>query len=144
MKIGIRFLRETAKRPERMSEHSAGYDIYADIIEDIYLHPMQRIVIPTGFAISLPTNCEAQIRPRSGLAVEHGITVLNSPGTIDSDYRGEVKVILINLSEEVFVIKNGMRIAQMVLSQHESVHFEIVDELDETKRGTCGFGSTAV
>ena len=144
MRIDIKLLRETAKVPERMTEYSAGYDVYSDLEDDIYLEPMERALIPTGFVIALPKGYEAQIRPRSGLAIKNGITVLNSPGTIDSDYRGEVKIILINLSNEGFFIKHGMRIAQMIVSKHETVTFDVVEEIDETERGEGGFGSSEV
>jgi len=110
--------------------------------DEIALEPMQRAAIPTGIAISLPKGYEAQIRPRSGLAVKHGITVLNSPGTIDSDYRGEIKVILVNLSNETFVIQNKMRIAQMIIAKHECVDFAEQETLDVSERGSDGFGST--
>ncbi|MCL2065557.1 MAG: dUTP diphosphatase [Candidatus Cloacimonetes bacterium] len=144
LRVDIHFLSKTAKKPEKMSNFAAGYDIYADIDEDIELKPMARTLIPTGFALSLPKNLEAQIRARSGLAINHGITVLNSPGTIDSDYRGEVKVILINLSDKDFTIQKNMRIAQMILTQHESVDFVEVQLLDQTERGEGGFGHTSL
>ena len=141
-KINIKLLTKTAKVPIRMSGASAGYDIYSDNTDDIILHPMQRVLISSGFVISLPIGFEAQIRPRSGLALKHGITVLNSPGTIDSDYRGEVKVIIINLSNTDFTISHGTRIAQMIISKHEVVDFNLVEEIDETVRGSGGFGHT--
>ena len=142
LKIEIKFISKTGKKPERMSEYASGYDIYADVEKDIVLKPLERALIPTGFAISLPKPFEAQIRPRSGLALKDGITVLNSPGTIDSDYRGEVKVILINLSNKDFTVKRDMRIAQMVISKHEDVIFETVEFLDKTDREQGGFGHT--
>ena len=140
--VKIKLITKTAKMPEKMSDFSAGYDIYSDNESDINLKPMQRVLIPSGFCIALPIGFEAQIRPRSGLAINNGITVLNAPGTIDSDYRGEVKIILINLSDCDFTIKPIMRIAQMIICKHENVNFEIVDDIDETKRGCGGFGHT--
>ena len=121
---------------------SAGMDLRANLSEPIILQPMQRALIPTGLYIELPAGTEAQIRPRSGLAFKHGITVLNSPGTIDADYRGEIKVLLINLSQEPFEIKDTERIAQMVVSKHETVEWQLVETLNETKRGEGGFGHT--
>ena len=121
---------------------SAGMDLKADISEKIAIKPLQRVMVPTGLFIALPEGYEAQVRPRSGLAAKHGITVLNTPGTIDADYRGEIKVILVNLSEEAFDIEPGERIAQMVIAKHERVEWKEVDELDETQRGAGGFGST--
>lgn len=121
---------------------SAGMDLRASLTESIILQPMQRALIPTGLYIELPAGTEAQIRPRSGLAFKHGITVLNSPGTIDADYRGEIKVLLINLSQEPFEIKDSERIAQMIISKHETVEWQLVETLNETKRGEGGFGHT--
>lgn len=121
---------------------SAGMDLRASLTESIILQPMQRALIPTGLYIELPAGTEAQIRPRSGLAFKHGITVLNSPGTIDADYRGEIKVLLINLSQEAFEIKDSERIAQMIISKHETVEWQLVETLNETKRGEGGFGHT--
>jgi dUTP pyrophosphatase len=128
--------------PEYTTERSAGMDLRANIESSIILKPLERILIPTGLFLELPVGFEAQIRPRSGLAIKRGITVLNSPGTIDADYRGEVCVILVNLSNEDFVIENGERICQMIISRHENVVWEEVVELEETKRGTGGFGHT--
>lgn len=119
---------------------SAGMDLRANLDAPIVLEPMQRCLVPTGLFIALPEGTEAQVRPRSGLALKKGITVLNSPGTIDADYRGEICVILINLSTEAFVINDGERIAQMVVARHEVVDWESVELLDETERGTGGFG----
>lgn len=119
---------------------SAGMDLRANLDAPILLEPMQRCLVPTGLFIALPQGTEAQVRPRSGLALKKGITVLNAPGTIDADYRGEVCVILINLSSETFVIQDGERIAQMVVARHEQVVWEQVDMLDETERGVGGFG----
>lgn len=121
---------------------SAGMDLYANIDEQIVLKPMQRALVKTGLFMALPDNYEAQVRPRSGLAYKKGITVLNSPGTIDADYRGEIGVILINLSEEEFVVNDGERIAQMVIAPYTKVKWESVKELSETDRGAGGFGST--
>ena len=121
---------------------SAGMDLRANLENEIILKPLARAMVPTGLFIELPVGFEAQVRPRSGLAVKSGITVLNTPGTIDADYRGEIKVILVNLSTEDFVIKNGERIAQMIISKHEKAEWEDVDVLLETKRGAGGFGHT--
>ncbi len=121
---------------------SAGMDLRAELNSPIELKPMQRILVPTGLFISLPPKHEAQIRPRSGLAFKNGVTVLNSPGTIDADYRGEIKVLLINLSNETFIIDDGERIAQMVIAKHETAEWNVVDKLEETIRGEGGFGST--
>ena len=122
--------------------HSAGMDLRANIDETLILQPHERVLVPTGLFIALPEGYEAQIRPRSGLAAKHGITVLNSPGTIDADYRGEIKVLLINHSEEPFEIKDSERIAQMVIAAYTRVEWEETDELDETTRGAGGFGHT--
>ncbi len=121
---------------------SAGVDLRANLEAPVVLQPLHRMLIPTGLYIALPPGYEAQSRPRSGLAIKHGITVLNSPGTIDADYRGELKVILVNLSDQPFEIAPGERIAQMVIARHEQVEWEPVDALDETERGAGGFGST--
>lgn len=123
---------------------SAGMDVRANIEEPITLAPLQRVLVPTGLYIDLPEGYECQARPRSGLAVKHGITVLNSPGTIDADYRGELKTLLVNLSDMPFVIEPGERIAQLVVAKHEHVEWEEVEVLDETERGEGGFGSTGV
>jgi dUTP pyrophosphatase len=128
--------------PRYMSEGASGMDLCAHIPEPVILKPMERRLIPCGFSMELPEGVEAQIRPRSGLAVRHGITCLNSPGTIDHDYRGEVKVILINLGQEPFEIKPGDRVAQMVVQRVERAQLESVEELRETGRGAGGFGST--
>lgn len=122
--------------------HSAGMDLRAELKESVLIKPLERSVMPTGLFIELPEGYEAQVRPRSGLSAKKGITVLNSPGTIDADYRGEIKVILVNLSNEDFVIENGDRIAQMVIAKHERVDWEQTAELFETTRGAGGFGST--
>ena len=119
-------------------------DLRANIDESIVLHPMERRLVPTGLHIALPQGFEAQIRPRSGLALKHGITVLNTPGTIDADYRGELMVLLINFSDTDFVINDGERIAQMVVARHEQIEFQLVEELDDTERGAGGYGHTGV
>jgi dUTP pyrophosphatase len=128
--------------PFYATERSAGMDIKANIETPIALQPLQRAMVPTGLYIALPEGTEAQIRPRSGLAAKHGITVLNTPGTIDADYRGEIKVILVNLSNEEFTINPGERIAQMVVARHEQVEWELAEELSDSERGAGGFGST--
>lgn len=128
--------------PAYATQLSAGMDIRANLSDSISLAPMQRCLVPTGLYIALPQGFEAQIRPRSGLAIKKGVTVLNSPGTIDADYRGEVCVILVNLSTETFVIEDGERIAQMVIARHEQVQWMEVEVLDETQRGVGGFGHT--
>ena len=130
--------------PAYATELSAGMDLRANIDESITLNPMERRIIPTGLYMALPPGYEAQVRPRSGLAFKHGITVLNSPGTIDADYRGEIGVLLVNLSNEPFVITEGERIAQMGIARHEQGQFEVVDELDQTERGEGGYGHTGV
>lgn len=128
--------------PAYATESSAGMDLRADIAEPLEIKPLQRAMVPTGIFIALPEGTEAQVRPRSGLAAKYGVTVLNSPGTIDADYRGEVKVILVNLSDTVFIVNPGDRIAQMVIARYEKVEWEACDSLDETSRGEGGFGST--
>ena len=130
--------------PKRMSEHAAGYDLAAAIDAPITLAPGERKLIPCGFAMALPPGFEAQIRPRSGLALRHGITCLNSPGTIDADYRGEVQVLLANLGESAFAIEPAMRIAQMVVAELPTTRIEVVSTLSSTTRGEGGFGSTGV
>lgn len=130
--------------PAYATPQSAGMDLRANIEAPITLRPMERQLIPTGLHIALPEGYEAQVRPRSGLALKRGITVLNSPGTIDADYRGEVGVLLINLSQEDFVINDGERIAQMVIARHEQADFVVVEELDQTERGEGGYGHTGV
>ena len=123
---------------------SAGMDLRANILEQITLKPLERTIVKTGLFIELPIGIEAQVRPRSGLAAKKGITVLNAPGTVDADYRGEIGVILVNLSNDDFVIKNGERIAQLVIAKHERAEWEQVESLSETSRGKGGFGSTGV
>jgi dUTP pyrophosphatase len=130
--------------PLYSTEHSAGMDLRAFLSEPVVLKPMARALIPTGLFIEVSEGYEAQVRPRSGLAIKNGITVLNTPGTIDADYRGEVKVILVNLSNEPFVIQNGDRIAQMVIAKYEKIIWNQVTELSETVRGAGGFGSSGI
>ncbi len=128
--------------PEYSTDLSAGMDLRAFTDKDLVIKPLQRILVPTGLYIELPAGFEAQIRPRSGLALKHGLTVLNSPGTIDADYRGEIRVILINLSNEEYVIKSGERICQMVIARHEQAQWTTAEKLEDTSRGTGGFGHT--
>lgn len=128
--------------PAYQTPLSAGMDVRADLDHSVTLAPLERAMIPTGLYVELPAGCEMQVRPRSGLAAKHGITVLNSPGTIDADYRGEIRVILVNLSGEPFTVEAGERIAQLVVARHEQVEWEPVEELGTTERGTGGFGST--
>ena len=130
--------------PRYETDQSAGMDLRANLDEPVTLQPMERRLVPTGLFIALPKGYEAQVRPRSGLAIKRGVTVLNSPGTIDADYRGEVCVILINLSQEPFVVNDGERIAQMVVARHEQAQWLPVEVLDETERGAGGFGHTGV
>lgn len=130
--------------PAYATPQSAGMDLRANIDESIVLHPMERRLVPTGLFMALPAGFEAQIRPRSGLALKHGISVLNTPGTIDADYRGEIMVLLINFSQTDFVINDGERIAQMVIAKHENAEFIEVETLDETERGAGGYGHTGV
>jgi dUTP pyrophosphatase len=128
--------------PQYETAHAAGMDMRAFTPEEIVIKPMQRLLVPTGLHIELPVGYEAQIRPRSGLAYKHGISIVNSPGTVDADYRGEIKVLLINLSDTDFVVNNGDRIAQMVIAKHETVNWESVEELSDTARGEGGYGHT--
>ena len=136
--------KSTNELPEYSSVGSAGVDLRAFVNKPILIQPFQRVLVPTGLYIQLPTGFEAQIRPRSGLAIKNGITVLNTPGTIDSDYRGEIKVILINLSNDNFVINNGDRICQMVIAKHEKAKFISVVNLDSSVRGDGGFGHSGI
>lgn len=128
--------------PQYETAHAAGMDLRAFTAEQIVINPFQRMLVPTGLYIELPVGYEAQIRPRSGLAYKHGISIVNAPGTIDADYRGELKVLLINLSDVDFVISNGDRIAQMVIARHETITWEPVEQLNETARGEGGYGHT--
>lgn len=130
--------------PAYATEQSAGMDLRANIDESITLRPMERRLVGTGLHIALPAGYEAQVRPRSGLALKHGITVLNTPGTVDADYRGEIMVLLVNLSNEDFVVNDGERIAQMVIARHETAEFAVVDALDDTARGEGGYGHTGM
>ena len=140
----IEKLSGNAQVPQYMSEGSSGMDLYVSAEKDIVLKPLNRALVPTGIRIEIPRGYEAQVRPRSGLALEHGIGVLNSPGTIDSDYRGEIKVIVINLSDKKFVVKPGLRVAQMVLQKVERARVRIVKKVGSSKRGSGGFGHTGV
>lgn len=130
--------------PQYATAQSAGMDLRANIDESIILRPLERRLIPTGLFIALPEGYEAQVRPRSGLALKHGLTVLNAPGTIDADYRGEIGVVLVNLSDKDFVVKDGERIAQLVIARYEQAELQLVDVLDETERGAGGYGHTGV
>ena len=130
--------------PAYATPQSAGMDLRANIQSPITLNPLERYLIGTGLYMALPEGYEAQVRPRSGLALKHGLTVLNSPGTIDADYRGEIMVLLVNLSDTPFVVNDGERIAQMVIARHEQASFETVDTLDETERGAGGYGHTGI
>ena len=136
--------RGSQQLPAYATPESAGMDLRANVAEPVVLRPLERRIIPTGLYMALPPGYEAQVRPRSGLAFKHGITVLNSPGTIDSDYRGELGVLLVNLSNEDFTIQAGERIAQMVIARHEQGEFVEVEELDDTERGDGGYGHTGV
>jgi len=128
--------------PQYETAHAAGMDLRAFTESEIVIKPLQRLLVPTGLYIELPIGYEAQIRPRSGLAYKHGISILNAPGTIDADYRGELKVLLVNLSDTDFVINNGDRIAQMVIAKHETISWQAVDALSDTARGEGGYGHT--
>lgn len=134
--------KSTNDLPSYSTVHSAGMDLRANLEKEIVLKPLERVLVPTGLFIELPQGYEAQIRPRSGLALKKGVTVLNTPGTIDADYRGEIGVILINLSNEEFVIQHGERICQMVVASHEAVQWQLTEELEDTERGAGGFGHT--
>lgn len=142
MKIQIKKLKESAIIPEYHTTHSAAVDISACLDAPVTLESLDRAIIPTGFAMALPVGYEAQIRPRSGLAAKHGIALANGVATIDADYRGEIGVIVANLSRDTFVIEPGMRIAQMIIAKHETAEWELVETLDETERGAGGYGST--
>ena len=144
-KLTIRVInRSKHPLPTFATEMSAGVDLRANIDEDIVLRPLQRVLVPTGLYLSLPEGYEAQVRPRSGLALKHGITLLNTPGTIDADYRGEVGVIMVNLSDTDFVIRDGERIAQMVVARYEKFDWQLVESLDVTERGDGGFGHSGL
>ena len=146
MKVNIKILDhgKGLDLPHYATEGSAGVDLKAAVGEAMTISPLERKLIPTGLSMAIPEDYEAQIRPRSGLAFKHGITVLNTPGTIDSDYRGEVKVLLINLEKENFIVERGMRIAQLVVEKYEKVQWNVVESLDDTSRAGGGYGSTGV
>ncbi|EDM37103.1 deoxyuridine 5'-triphosphate nucleotidohydrolase [Pedobacter sp. BAL39] len=141
MKINI-INRSGHPLPQYETAHAAGMDMRAFVDAEVVIKPLQRVLVPTGLHIELPVGFEAQIRPRSGLAYKHGISIVNSPGTIDADYRGEIKVLLVNLSDTDFVVNNGDRIAQMVIAKHETISWELADELSDTARGAGGYGHT--
>jgi dUTP pyrophosphatase len=143
-KIEINYTGKESRAPSYQSPGSAGADIFALLDNPVTLKPLHRILIPTGMSIALPMGYEAQIRPRSGLAYKQGLTVLNSPGTIDSDYRGEIKILLINLGNEDVIINSGDRIAQMIIAPYKQADFILKDSLDKTERGQGGFGSTGI
>lgn len=143
MKIAVQNS-STNELPGYATLGAAGLDVRANLSESITLKPLERRLIPTGLKVAIPVGYEIQVRPRSGLAFKHGVTVLNTPGTIDADYRGEIGVLLVNLSSEPFVVEHGERIAQLVVAKHEQISWEEVDELNETTRGAGGFGSTGV
>lgn len=130
--------------PEYQTAHAAGMDVRANLTEPVTLKPLQRALIPTGLFLEIPVGYEMQVRPRSGLAYKHGIGLVNSPGTIDADYRGELKVLLVNLSDQEFVVQDGERIAQLVVARHETVAWQPADVLSDTQRGAGGYGSTGV
>ncbi len=144
IKIKFKKLNNEAKKPEKKSSGAAGYDLFALPDKDIVIKPFKRVLIQTGISVEIPNGYEGQVRPRSGLALKNGITLLNSPGTIDSDYRGEIGLILINLSNEDFTVKKGMRLAQMLICPVIQTECVMSSELEETKRGKGGFGSTGV
>lgn len=130
--------------PEYQTAHAAGLDVRANLPEPITLKPLQRALIPTGLFLEIPVGYEVQVRPRSGLAYKHGIGIVNSPGTIDADYRGELKVLLVNLSDQDFVVQDGERVAQLVVARHETIAWQPANSLSETQRGTGGYGSTGI
>ncbi len=144
--IEIKFKKNNpgAKIPEKKTSGAAGYDLFANPDTEINIKPFERVLVPTGISVAIPGGYEGQVRPRSGLALKNGITLVNTPGTIDSDYRGEIGLILINLSQEIFTVKKGMRLAQLIISQVIKTSEIIVDNLNETTRGNGGFGSTGV
>lgn len=142
MKIKVVKLKDAAVLPEYQTAHSAASDLVACLDEPVALGSLERVVVPTGFAMALPVGYEAQIRPRSGLAAKHGIALANGVATIDADYRGEIGVIVVNLSKDPFTVEPGMRIAQMIIAKHETAEWELVDSLDVTERGAGGYGST--
>lgn len=143
MKVKIKKLSENAVIPQYQTEQAAGCDLHAVLNEPVTIRSLERKLIPTDLSIALPVGYEAQVRPRSGLALKHGLTVLNTPGTIDADYRGNIGVILVNLSIEPYTVQPGERIAQLIIAKHERAEFEETDELSNTERGAGGFGSTS-
>jgi len=142
MNVRIRKLRDSATLPSYQTEHSAGMDIAADLDAPLVVAPGERVLIPTGLALALPPGFEAQIRARSGLSYRHGLTMANGVGTIDADFRGELKILVVNSGSEPFTVEPGMRVAQMVIARYERVQWQQVDELDDTTRGSGGFGHT--
>jgi dUTP pyrophosphatase len=144
MKVAIKRLHTDAKHPMYQTEHSAGMDLEAFMKESVTIKPHERVIIPTGIAIALPHGYEAQIRARSGMAAKFGVVPANGIGTIDADYRGEIGVVLLNTSNEDFIVEPGMRIAQMVIAKYETVEWDEVEELDDTVRGVSGYGSTGI
>ncbi len=144
IEVKITRCRAGARLPRYMTAAAAGMDLYVKLDNDVTLAPGERVLVPTGIAIALPEGYEAQVRPRSGLAIKHGVTLLNTPGTIDADYRGEISVILINHGAEDFIIKDGERVAQMIIAPVSRCQLQLADNLDETERGSGGFGHTGV
>ncbi len=144
IRVELKTLTSSARLPQRMTTHAAGYDLYTSAETPIALEPGKVKLVPTGISIGIPEGYEAQIRPRSGLALKHGIGILNAPGTIDSDYRGEVGIIMYNFGDKTYTVEPGSRIAQMIISRCEAVEFVVVEELSETERGTGGFGHTQI
>lgn len=144
MQINFIKLRPTARCPQAMSELAAGYDLFADLDTPLTLTPGQTVLVPTGLALAIPAGYEGQVRPRSGLAIKHGLGILNAPGTIDADYRGEVKIVLHNFSQQPYVIEPGTRVAQLVVAPCTRVEFTLCEQLESTARGEGGFGSTNV
>lgn len=144
IRIGIRTLpgNEDLPLPKQMSKGASGFDLFAAVKESLTISPGKWKLIPTGIALAMPDGCEAQVRPRSGLALKHGVTVLNTPGTIDADYRGEIGVILLNVGDQEYIVRRGERIAQLVFQLIPQVEFQLTDQLDRTSRGSGGFGHT--
>ncbi|MBC7564805.1 dUTP diphosphatase [Candidatus Saccharibacteria bacterium] len=144
MEVKIKKLHEKAVLPEYQTEHAAAMDIHACLDEPMTVQPLQRFMVPTGLAVEIPAGYEMQIRARSGMSIKHGITMVNGVGTIDADYRGELSILMINLSQDVFVIEPGMRVAQMLVQKYEKISWQVTDVLSETDRGVGGFGSTGM
>jgi dUTP pyrophosphatase len=142
MDVKIKLLNDKATLPEYQTEHAAAMDIHACLDEPMIVQPLQRFMVPTGLAVEIPAGYEMQIRARSGMSIKHGITMVNGVGTIDADYRGELSILMINLSQDVFTIEPGMRVAQMLVQKYEKVTWQVSDTLSETDRGAGGFGST--